>query len=73
MDAETTVCFRYEIELALIASLDRAYYLKPRPTTAERAAYHLRQERLEDVRARLYAELRIVRQFEALNANALPV
>jgi uncharacterized protein YaeQ len=57
MDWEDQIAQRYEPKLAAIAKLDRAYYLNPSPTVAERAEYALRQEQLERLRLRLYAEL----------------
>jgi len=56
MDTETEIRARYELELALIGSLDREYYSKPAPTSAERAKYQKRQEQLETLRAQFYTE-----------------
>lgn len=56
MDREDEIIQRYELQLAAIAALDRAYYLNPSPAHAERNEYALRQEELEIVRSRLYAE-----------------
>lgn len=47
----------YEAELAAIAALDRAYYLNATPTSAERAEYSMRQDHLEQQRARFYDRL----------------
>ena len=54
MQTETEMFRR---ELARIAALDRAYYFKPTPTSTERAKYHKRQEKLEQIRSRFYAKL----------------
>lgn len=56
MDGEEQIVQRYEPQLATIASLDRAYYLNPLPTLAERSEYASRQEQLEIIRSLLYAE-----------------
>lgn len=56
MDWEDQIAQRYEPQLAAIASLDRAYYINPSPTAAERSEYASRQEQLEIVRWRLYDE-----------------
>lgn len=56
MGCEDHIVQRYEPQLAAIAALDRAYYLNPSPTVAERGEYASRQEQLEMVRLRLYAE-----------------
>ncbi len=58
METKDQTCARYEAELAAIAVLDRRYYLNPNAILADRAAYHRRQDRLERIRVRLYAELR---------------
>lgn len=66
MKNEDQICRQYEAELASIAILDRSYYLNPHPSRTERSDYAARQERLEEIRLRLYAELaslRYVRQF----------
>ena len=57
MEPETEICARFEVELALIAALDRDYNLNPTPTSAERANYYKRQEKLEQIRAQFYADL----------------
>jgi len=57
MDWEEQIIQRYESQLAAIARLDRAYYLDPSPTLAERSEYALRHEQIEIVRSRLYAEV----------------
>lgn len=57
MDTEDEICARYAAELASIAALDRSYYLKPSPSTADRQAYAERQDQFEQVRSRFYAEL----------------
>lgn len=56
MDWEGQIVQRYEPQLEAIAALDRAYDLNPSPTIAERSEYASRQEQLETVRLRLYAE-----------------
>ena len=56
MDWEEQIVQRYEPQLAAIAALDRAYYLNPSPSIAERSEYASRQEQLEIVRLHLYAE-----------------
>ena len=61
MNDEFTICKRYEAQLAAIAGLDRAYYLKKTPTTADRAAYAARQEEREGIRARLLTKLSSIR------------
>jgi hypothetical protein len=58
MDTETEIYIRYEAELTEIALLDRLYYQKAAPSSADRADYYRRQDHLERVRARLCAELR---------------
>ena len=63
MDWEEQIVQRYEPQLAAIAALDRAYYLNPSPTIEERSEYASRQEQLEIVRLRLYAE------FESLHGR----
>ena len=65
MDTEIEICARFEAELAAIARLDQAYYLNTLPTQPDRADYAERQSRLEQVRARFYAELNTVRHLEA--------
>lgn len=62
MTSEHEICRRYEAELATIAPLDRGYYVTSRPTHSERAAFAVRQARLEDTRIRFYAELTACRQ-----------
>jgi hypothetical protein len=62
---ESSICTRYSAELEEIAMQDRAYYRNPSPTLAERAKYHERQEELEQIRLRLYAELAAVHQVSA--------
>ena len=57
MSVEDQIWQIYETYLGAIAALDRRYYLNPSPTLADRAAYAARQTELENVRARLYAEL----------------
>ena len=64
MNLEAETCKRYEAELAAIAALDRAYYLNPTPTAAERGSYVRRQAHLEEVRARFYAQLSTVQHSE---------
>ena len=56
MDWEEQIVQRYEPQLAAIAALDRAYYLNPSPSVAERSEYASRQEQLEIVRLHLYAK-----------------
>jgi hypothetical protein len=62
MDTETEIAICYEAELAEIAFLDRLYYQKAAPSRADRADYYRRQDQLERVRARLYAELSAARK-----------
>ncbi|HWO32784.1 MAG TPA: hypothetical protein VNO32_28640 [Candidatus Acidoferrum sp.] len=57
MDTETEISISYDAELAEIAELDRLYYQQAAASRADRADYYRRQDRLERVRARLYAEL----------------
>ena len=57
MDTETEIYSRYEAELTEIALLDRLYYQKAAPSSANRADYYRRQDQLERVRAWLCAEL----------------
>ena len=64
MDIEAETCKRYQAELAAIAALDRDYYVNSMPTPADRAGYFRRQDHLEQVRARFYAELSTVRHSE---------
>ena len=63
--AESAICLCYAAELEAIAELDRAYYLNPLPSLLDRAEYYQRQERLEQVRSRLYSALDAVRQATA--------
>lgn len=62
---ESSICRRYSVELQEIARLDRAYYRNPSPSLAERAKYNERQEELEQIRFRLYAELDAGRHLSA--------
>jgi hypothetical protein len=62
VETETEICTRYEAELAEIADLDRVYYLNSPASCVDRADYYRRQDQLEQVRARLYAELSAVRR-----------
>jgi len=57
METEDQICRRYEGELAAIAALDRRYYLKLAPTTADRRDYAERQLCLQEIRSRFYADL----------------
>jgi hypothetical protein len=57
MDRETEIYIRCEAELAEIAALDHLYYQIVAASRADRADYYRRQNQLERVRARLYAEL----------------
>jgi hypothetical protein len=59
--AESSICTRYLAELEALAKLDKVYYEKPSPTSEERAEYYARQQALESVRLRLYAELEVFR------------
>jgi len=61
MDNESEICGRYEAEMAVIASADRDYYLKEKPTSADRRAYAERKNQLDDLRDQLYAELSALR------------
>jgi hypothetical protein len=70
VDTEAEIYIRYEAELAEIAALDSVYYLKAAASRADRANYYRRQDRLEQVRARLYAELSTVRRRDTSNAGA---
>lgn len=47
----------YQLKLAAIAELDRAYYRNSNPTRVERAEYFWRKELLDRLRARLYAQM----------------
>ena len=61
MDTQTEIAIRYEAELAEIAALDRLYYRRVAASCADRsdyADYYRRPDQLEQVSARLYAELR---------------
>jgi len=62
METEDKLSARYEAELAAIAAIDRRYYLNPCPSRAEHSDYAARQDRLEESRSRLYAELASLRQ-----------
>ena len=62
METEDQICNRYEADFAVIAALDRRYYLTPSASVAERRAYAARQLQLEEMRSRLYAELAACRQ-----------
>jgi hypothetical protein len=55
----------YEAELKANELLDRAYYFNPSPTTVDRAAYHRRQERAENLRLHFYAALKYRDRFPA--------
>ena len=57
MDTETDICRRFESQLAVIGALDRAYYINPAPTAKDRSDYFAREQRLEQIRHRFYAEL----------------
>jgi hypothetical protein len=56
MDLDDEICRCYEAQLAAIAALDRAYYLKQNPTLAERAEYAQRMQELESIRDQFYSE-----------------
>jgi hypothetical protein len=64
-DTTVEICKCFEAELAAMAALDRAYYLNPAPTSAERAEYAMRQDHLELQRARFYEKLSAARQDES--------
>ncbi len=57
MKAESQICERYEATFAAIASLNHTYYRNPHPSRDDRRDYAIRQEHLEKLRARFYAEL----------------
>jgi hypothetical protein len=57
MDTETDICRRFESQLAVIAALDHAYYTNPAPTAKDQTDYFAREQRLEQIRFRFYAEL----------------
>lgn len=57
METEDQICKRYEAAFAVIAALDRRYYLTPAASVAARRDYAARQTLLEEMRSRLYAEL----------------
>ena len=61
MDNKLRLCERYEAKFAAIAAIDRRYYLNPCPNRQERSEYAARQEQLQDLRLRFYAELAFVR------------
>ena len=61
METEDQLYARYEAELALIAAVDRCYYLSPCPTLAERRNYAARQVQLEELRVRFYIDLNTCR------------
>ena len=63
---------RYAVKLEAIAALDREYYAKPSPGLIERADYYQRQEVLERIRLRLYAELDRLRQRAGHLPRSLP-
>ena len=46
----------YLTDLQLSAELDRAYYISPNPSTADRAEYHGRNERTDALRKRIYGD-----------------
>lgn len=62
METQDEICKRYEAEFAAIAALDRRYYGTPSASVAERRDYAARKVHLEELRARLYAELAICRK-----------
>lgn len=62
MDTETEISICYETELAEIAALDRLYYQTVAASRADRADYYRRQDRLGQIRTRLYAELSAARK-----------
>lgn len=62
MGTEDQICERYEAELAIIAALDRHYYLTSSATLAQRSDYAARQDQLEEIRRRFYAELKACRE-----------
>ena len=61
MDLEDRIRKSYARELAAIAVLDRAYYLNPCPSRADRSNYAARQEQAQAIRSKFYAELAAAR------------
>ena len=57
MDTNTDICRRFESQLAVIFAMDHAYYNNPAPTAKDRIDYFAREQRLEQIRLRFYAEL----------------
>ena len=57
MNTRDKILSRYEPQLASIAALDQAYYLKKVPSTNERSAYFARQEQRAAIRSQMYHEL----------------
>ena len=57
MHTNTDVCRRFEGQLAVIFAMDHAYYINPAPTAKDRSDYFAREQRLEQIRLRFYAEL----------------
>jgi hypothetical protein len=63
METERQIFKRYATVLTAIASLDRAYYLNPQPSLADRRAYFDREAHLERLRLCLRADLARIRRF----------
>lgn len=61
VDSEDRLCERYEAKLSASAAIDPRSYLNPCPSRQERSEYAARQEQLQDLRLRFYAELVFVR------------
>ena len=57
MDTNTDICRRFESQLAVIFAMDHSYYINPDPTAKDRSDYFAREQRLEQIRLRFYAEL----------------
>jgi hypothetical protein len=65
VETEDRICKRYEADFAVIAVLDRRYYLTPSASVDARRDYAARQAQLEEMRLRLYAELALCRECSA--------
>jgi hypothetical protein len=64
MNSEDLICRHYEAAFAAIASLDGAYYRNPSPSRTDRLIYATRQEQLENLRTKFYAELAWAHQYD---------
>ena len=59
MNARDEILERYEPLLAAISVLDHAYYTNTAPTAEDRSEYFARKKELENIRERMYQELKM--------------